>query len=200
MNIRFRRKTYSTCRAHIAAVLTVLMAAAGTAGTGGAQSAPASDAKSAAAASSDPLASLAWLEGCWRGSVNQREFREHWMPLRGEMLLGISHTVLGGKTQDFDYLRIEARPEGVFYVIMPSGAKESTFRLVGKTIDTEGDQRDEIFTFENPAQEFPRRILYRHTASGGLFAQVEGKVNGADRQVVYPMRRIDCNTGASIQK
>jgi hypothetical protein len=25
----------------------------------------------------------AWLEGCWRGAVNQREFREHWLPLRG---------------------------------------------------------------------------------------------------------------------
>ena len=35
------------------------------------------------AAAADPLARFAWLDGCWRGNVNQREFREQWMPLRG---------------------------------------------------------------------------------------------------------------------
>ena len=54
-----------------------------------------------------PLAPLAWLEGCWRGTVNQREYREHWMPLRGNLMLGMSQTVVAGKTQDFEYLRLE---------------------------------------------------------------------------------------------
>jgi hypothetical protein len=198
MSLRLPPLKPSPWRPYWATALPALLLAVSFAAASGALFAAAPEEK--AGTTADPLAPLAWLEGCWRGSVNQREFREHWMPLRGGMLLGISQTVLGGKTQDFDYLRIESRPDGVFYVIVPSGAKESTFRLTGKTIDADGDRRDEIFTFENPAQEFPQRILYRHTANGGLFAQVEGKVNGADRQVVYPMRRIDCSTGASIQK
>ena len=43
------------------------------------------------------LAPLAWLDGCWRGTVNEREFREHWMPLRGGLMLGVSQTVIGGE-------------------------------------------------------------------------------------------------------
>ena len=123
-----------------------------------AQSPPAPD---PGAAAGDPLAPLAWIEGCWRGSVNQREFREQWMPLRGGLLLGVSQTVMGGKTQDYEYLRMEHRPDGVYYVAAPSGGKEDAFRLVGKTVDTTGDRNDEIFTFENPAQDFPSRMMYR---------------------------------------
>jgi hypothetical protein len=152
-------------------------------------------------ASDDPLAQLAWLEGCWRGSVNEREFREQWMPLRGGLLLGVSQTVMGAKSQDFEYLRIEPRPDGVFYVTQSPDAKAVSFKLIGKTVDTAADRNDEIFTFENPEREFPQRIIYRRSGSGGwLYAQVEGKVNGAERQVIYPMRRIDCASGALLNK
>jgi hypothetical protein len=187
----------STTCARPARLFPALLLAAYVAGTAGAQSRPTADPTAAAA---DPLAPLAWLEGCWRGSVNQREFREHWMPLRGGMLLGIGQTVMAGKTQDYEYLRLEVRPDGVFYVVVPSGKKEEAFRLSGKTVDKSADRDDEIFTFENPAQEFPRRISYRRASGGWLYAQVEGKVNGVDRQVIYPMRRIDCATGAFIEK
>ena len=122
------------------------------------------------------------------------------MPLRGGLLLGMSQTVMGGKSQGYEYLRIESRPDGVYYVALPSGEKEDAFRYTGKTLDTTGDRNDELFTFENPALEFPRRIVYRRATGGWLYAQVEGKVNGADRQVIYPMRRIDCATGANITK
>lgn len=148
----------------------------------------------------DPLSPLAWLDGCWRGTVNEREFREHWMPLRGGLLLGVSQTVIGGKSQGYEYLRIEPRPDGVYYVTLPSGGKADSFKLVGKTVDTADNRNDEIFTFENPALEFPRRIIYRRGNGGWLYAQVEGKVNGAERQVIYPMRRIDCASGAVVGK
>jgi hypothetical protein len=148
----------------------------------------------------DPLAPLAWLEGCWRGSVAQREFREHWMPLRGGLLLGVSQTVAGSRSLGYEFLRIESRPDGIYYVAAPSNAKEGAYRFSGKSVDTTADRSDEIFTFENPAQEFPRRIIYRRTSGGWLYAHVEGVVMGADRKVIYPMHRIDCATGASLDR
>ena len=157
----------------------------------GAQTPPAAD---------ESLTQLAWLDGCWRGEVNQREFREHWMPLRGGLLLGMSHTVMAGKSLGYEFLRIEARPDGVFYVAAPSGAKEDVYKFSGKTLDATADRNMEIYTFENPALEFPRRIIYRRGSGGWLYAHVEGVVKGADRQVIYPMRRIDCATGAFIEK
>jgi Domain of unknown function (DUF6265) len=147
----------------------------------------------------NPISTLepfGWLHGCWDGKVNQRDFREEWLPLRGDMMIGVSHTVSQGKTQDFEYLRLELRPEGVFYVAVPSGKKETSFRFSSKSLD--GDS--EIFTFENPLDEFPQRIVYRRGSDGWLYAHVEGKLNGQPRSVIYPMRRVDCASGELIRQ
>jgi hypothetical protein len=142
-------------------------------------------------------ASLSWLDGCWGGNVNQRNFREQWMPLRGGVLLGIGSTVFQDKLQSYEYLRIEGRPEGVFYVALPSGQKEAAFKLVSAT--TTEDQST-AFTFANPDHDFPQRIIYRRGSEGWLYATIEGKLKGEDRQVIYPMRRIDCESGEFIRQ
>jgi hypothetical protein len=143
-----------------------------------------------------PLAPLAWLAGCWRGSVNQREFREHWMPLRGNLMLGTSHTVNGAVTQDWEFLRLEVRADGIDYIASPPGQKETAFRYAGETKDDD----DSIFTFANPQQDFPQRIVYRRGTEGWLYAHAEGRVGGAERKVIYPMRRIDCESGELIRR
>jgi hypothetical protein len=152
----------------------------------------------AATPSSPPLElnSLAWLEGCWRGEVGQYEFREHWLPLRGGLMVGAGHSLLQGKTQDYGYLRLEKRPDGVYYVAIPPGKKESSFKLTA----TATDDKDAIYTFTNPGDEFPKTILYRRGIDGWLYATVEGKVNGEKKKVIYPMRRIGCESGELIRK
>ena len=156
---------------------------------------PAPPVKTADAAITDAGA-LAWLDGCWTGTVNQRDFREQWSPLRGGMLLGFGSTVFQGKLQSYEHLRIEPRTDGVYYVAIPSGQKEDAFKLV--SIAT--DDKDTIFTFANPDHDFPQRIIYRRGTEGWLYATIEGKLKGEDRQVIYPMRRIGCESGAFILK
>jgi len=114
------------------------------------------------------------------------------------MMVGVSHTVIQGRTQDFEYLRLELRPEGMRYVAVPSGQKEATFRYEGATHD-EINPAD-IFTFANTVDAYPQRIVYRHGSEGWLYAQVEGTINGAARNVTYPMRHVDCQTGDLLHK
>ena len=145
-------------------------------------------------AATGPLAPLAWVHGCWEGKVNQRDFREEWLPLAGDVMIGVSQTTLRGKTVDFEYLRLEPRPEGVFYIAAPGGKNEAAFRLAAQTT---ADGGDEVFTFVNSATgvDYPQRIIYRRATEGWLYATVEGKVKGVDKQVIFPMRRVDCQTG-----
>jgi Domain of unknown function (DUF6265) len=147
-----------------------------------------------AAADNGPLSALAWLSGCWRGTVNQRDFREHWLPLRGNLLVGAGHTVNAGRTQDFEFMRVEPRADGVYYVASPSGRKETAFKLAGK----QTDGADTIFTFTNAAHDFPQTIIYRRGTGGWLYVHVEGKLSGEERKVIYPLRRIDCESGEFI--
>src|SRR5262245_46760813 len=111
------------------------------------KSPPPPDNKAAEAATkeSDPLAQFAWLDGCWSGDINQREIREHWLPLRGGIMLGASHIVTSGKTQSYEYLRLEPRADGIYYVniSMAPEKQETPFKFVNRSMDRE----DEIFTF-----------------------------------------------------
>jgi hypothetical protein len=183
----------------------------------GAEPATPAAAPSPAAAQSS-LEALAWLRGCWRGEVNRREFLEQWSPARGGMMVGISHTVTtqkfqgtvkekmdavgkakagpsNEKTQDYEYLRLESRPDGVYYVAIPSGKKEVAFKLT----DVADNQGARLFTFSNAVDEFPQRIVYGH-AGGWLYAQVMAKAGEAGRDVTYPMQHVDCATGAILKE
>jgi len=162
--------------------------------------APVERAAAPVSAQESPVAPLAWLEGCWASSVNQRETREHWLPLRGNLMLGMSQTVLQGKTQDYEYLRIESRPDGVYYVALPSGQNATSFKYEGKTLLTMGDRNDDAFTFTNSTLEFPQKIVYRKATQGWLYVVVAGKIAGNDKEVTYPMRRIDCETGEVMER
>jgi hypothetical protein len=150
----------------------------------------------AASAGTGPVAPLAWLEGCWQGIVNQREFREQWLPLRGGMLVGAGQQTLRGKMQDYEYLRIEARADGVYFTQFSGDGKETSFKLEG----TSTDQKDTIFTFANTADAFPARLVYRRGTDGWLYETIEGKLGGSDKRVIYPLRRIGCESGELILK
>ena len=158
--------------------------------------APAEAATHAAAPeTSGPLAPLAWLEGCWQGNVNERAFREQWLPLRGGLLIGSGQTVLRGKVQDYQYMRIEPRSDGVYFAQFSGDRKETSFRLAG----TQTADKDTIFTFANIAADaFPARLVYRRGSEGWLYETIEGTLNGSERKVIYPLRRVDCETGEFI--
>ena len=106
-------------------------------------------------------------------------------------MLGFSQMIVGDQTRDYTYLRIEARPDGIYYVAIPAGKKELAFKFAG----IEDDRGVKVFTFSHSGDEFPQRIVYRQNEQGSMFAQVGGKVSGNDKEVTYPMHRVDCVAG-----
>lgn len=150
----------------------------------------------AGAADTGPLAPLAWLEGCWQGTVNQRDFREQWLPLRGGMLIGAGQQVLRGRMQDYEFLRLESKNDGVYFTQFSGDRRAISFKLAETT--TEGN--DTIFTFANTADAFPARLIYRRGAEGWLYQTIEGSLNGSEKKVIYPLRRIDCESGELVRR
>jgi hypothetical protein len=149
-----------------------------------------------AAPGAGPLAPLAWLEGCWQGNVNQREFREQWLPLRGGTMIGAGQQVSQGRMQDYEFLRLDARGDGVYFTQFSGDRKETSFKLVSTTTD----DKDTIFMFANTVDAFPARLIYRRGTDGWLYQTIEGLLNGSEKKVIYPMRRIGCESGELILK
>lgn len=124
---------------------------------------------------------LSWLSGCWTQPRTNGLVEEHWMAPRGGSMLGMSRTVIGDKTVEYEFIRIAAVDGVLSYVAKPSGQAEAGFPV--KSIE------DGVVVFENLAHDFPQRIIYRRNADGTLTARIEGTVKGEVRGRDFPYRR-----------
>ena len=128
------------------------------------------------------LQDLTWLAGGWQLAKGARCIEEHWTRPSSNMLVGASRTVEGGRTVAFEFLRIEARADGIYYVAQPGGRPPVDFKL-------STDNASEL-VFLNPGHaDHLKRIIYRRQGDGGLEARVEGEDDGRAFAVDYPYRR-----------
>lgn len=126
---------------------------------------------------------LTWLSGDWETAPGRMQIDEHWTKVAGGSLIGMSWTVVGGKTVFFEYLRIEARGDGIYYVAHPKARTPGTdFKLTRLT----GQEA----VFENPAHDFPKRVIYRKNGDGTLTARVEGDVTEKEKPQDFHYRPV----------
>jgi len=82
-------------------------------------------------------------------------------------MLGMSRTVAGDQTVEYEYLRIEQRADAIYYVAHPKARCPGTdFKL------TRLSAQEALF--ENPEHDFPKRIIYRKGQDGSLTASIDG--------------------------
>jgi hypothetical protein len=112
----------------------------------------------------DAVARLQWMTGHWSANSGGSDVEEIWIAPRAGLMLGMNRTVSKDRAQ-FEFIRIEATKDGVFYVAQPGGRPPTRFKLVES-----GASR---VVFANPEHDFPKRILYE-LRDGKLCARVEG--------------------------
>jgi hypothetical protein len=79
-----------------------------------------------------PLDGAAWLSGEWVLVEGNRCTDEHWTTPSSNMMVGTSRSVLAGRTASFEFMRIEVRGDGVYFVAQPSGHTPVDFKLAGE--------------------------------------------------------------------
>jgi len=134
------------------------------------RSTPAPVPEAAARACGTSIDDVAWFSGDWRQTAPTGFIDEHWTQAAGGSMLGMSRFITDGKTAFFEYLRVEARPDGLYYIAHPKARPGVEFKLVRCA---EGE-----VLFENPQNDHPKRILYRRESGGGLVARIEGDEGG----------------------
>jgi hypothetical protein len=131
------------------------------------------------------LESFAGLSGCWeRTDKSGTMFSEMWMKPAGNSMIGTGRTVRNGKTADFEFLRIEQQADGIYYIAKPkANATETPFKLKSSN--------DGTYVFENPAHDFPQRLIYKFNGTS-LQARIEGTINGQPKGIDFPSTRTTC--------
>ena len=128
------------------------------------------------------ISRLAWMTGCWMQVRANGRVDEQWMAPGGGMMLGMSRTLKDGKVREFEFLRIAPGPNGrLAFVAKPSGQAEAAFPLKEITRD--------MVVFEDPAHDFPQRILYKRVDDSTIIGRIEGQIGGQARAIDYPYTR-----------
>lgn len=117
-----------------------------------------------------------WLAGCWTMTAGGRSVTEQWLGPEGGTMIGVSRTVSGGKTVEYEFLLIREGAGGLEYVAKPSRQAEAVF-----TSTSVGADR---IVFENPSHDFPTRITYTKQ-DGGLLATISGTIDGKPRSIDF---------------
>ena len=127
------------------------------------------------------ISDVSWIAGDWQTpSGGRRQIEEHWTTAAGGSMLGVSRTIAGDKTVEFEYLRIEQRTDGVYYVAHPKARCPGTDFKLTRASATEA-------VFENPQHDFPKRIIYRKTEDG-LTASIDG--GEGSKAMSFPFKRM----------
>ena len=111
-------------------------------------------------------------------------------------MVGAGHVVFQGKTQDYGYLRLETRAEWRllrFDLVGQEGGRVQADRRPPSTTRTRSSPSSTL------SMNFRNASYIAAGSEGWLYATVEGKVNGEEKKVIYPMRRVDCQSGALIR-
>ena len=123
-----------------------------------------------------------WMAGCWSGERGGERFTERWTAVDADTLLAVTYTVAGGKMGMFEFLRIVRRQGRLAFVAQPTGRPPTEFAATSVS--------ERRVVFENPANDFPKRITYLLDGSSQLVGIID---KGTDAgRIDFPMARVPC--------
>jgi hypothetical protein len=136
----------------------------------------------AAASPADDVARLAWMAGSWIHEKDGTVTRETWLPPLGGVMAGAGQTNAPGKPPSVEHGKITAEPAGATYTAIVRGQPPTAFVLKPGLPDGEA-------IFENPAHDFPQRVIYRRCGEQ-LCARIEGAIQGKPRGFEWRYSRL----------
>ena len=138
------------------------------------------------------LQDIGWLAGHWQLTAGATCLEEQWTTASSNLLIGMSRTVTGGRSTSFEFVRIEARADGIYYVAQPGGKPPVDFKLAS---DSATD-----LVFVNPGHaDHLKQVIYRREANGNLTARIEGDNGGKAFSENYAYRRVASGEGCGTR-
>ena len=119
--------------------------------------------------------SFEWLPGIWVMDRPDWMTVETWGKDTNWVYNGVGVTIRTGGKVSMEKMWIQQTKDGgmEFVADVPHNKEKVSFKLIS------GGDSSMKFVFENPAHDFPQRVVYQLKADGdSLYARVEGMMNG----------------------
>lgn len=119
-----------------------------------------------------------FLQGTWK--MENKDVYEHWDRLNENSLKGFSYAFNNGQIAVIEYLDITHFNNEITYTATVVGQNQ------GKGISFKLTRTDDIFLFENPDHDFPKRIVYQKLSDSEMFVEVS---DGMQKGFSYRMKK-----------
>lgn len=122
-----------------------------------------------------------WLIGEWEHNSSEVEFTEKWQVLNSTTYLGKSYFVIEGDTVFAEEVHLEQREKELVYavkILSEPNDSRTEFKLTSSSKNQ--------LVFENPENDFPKKITYNRIHNDSIYAEISGGGN----QQGFPLRRI----------
>jgi|SRR5690554_449380 len=121
-----------------------------------------------------------WLIGNWTHTSTEGKFTEKWIQNNNKSLLGNSYFVIENDTVFSERVNLVQRGKDLFYIVEITTEPNSEVTEFKLTFSSENQ-----LVFENPENDFPKKITYNRIHNDSIFAEISGGGNPQG----FPMKR-----------
>ena len=124
------------------------------------------------------------LEGTWRMNTKRGALCEEWKRVNKNHLQNKGYMVKGKDTIISERVSLTNTKEGIFYtstVEDQNNKQPVAFKMTGS--------ENNVFVFENPQHDFPKRIVYKLITADSLHAYIDNGTETGKKQNFYYKRQ-----------
>jgi hypothetical protein len=134
----------------------------------------------------DEILKTGWLIGTWQMKLTNKQIFETWTAANDSTLLGKSYFVQSGDSIFMETISIAKRMGQLYYI--PTVKNQNGGKAVWFVLTS---AKDKQMMFENPAHDFPQKIMYKLVTRDSLLAEISGVINDKWEARQFPMSRLN---------
>jgi hypothetical protein len=132
----------------------------------------------------EEIEKVSWLIGNWENTTEEGNLSETWKKINDSTLVGESYFIRNKDTLHWESITLLEKEVALLYIPIVTGQNDNkpiTFKLTSLT--------EKEFTFENPAHDYPQKIVYQMVNDSNIVTTISGMQQGKISTESYPMTR-----------
>lgn len=125
-----------------------------------------------------------WLLGKWENKSDDGNLLEIWKKANDSLFIGESYFIKEKDTLHSEKIELQQRGENLVYVSTIKGQNND------KPVDFKHNiEIEKQLVFENPKNDYPRKIVYKPIAKDRIFIEVSGMQQDKPSSIRYSMKK-----------
>mgnify|MGYP006315790737 FL=1 len=127
-----------------------------------------------------------WLLGKWENKSDEGNLLEIWKKANDSLFLGESYFIKEKDTLHSEKIELQQKGENLLYVSTIKGQNNDKPITFKHNIEIEKQ-----LVFENPKNDYPRKIVYKPIALDRIFIEVSGIQQDKPSSIRYSMKKTE---------